>query len=339
MKIAPHKEVWIRKGTEERIAQITFEKIKSIAVIKHGALGDLVQVRPMLLTLRRYFPNATLTISAISHFTRGIPEDLVDRVHITKGKDKKYSEREKWQSMRELGEHDIIFDITQTSRSHWLTLLNPAKLKIGFKHKGLERFVYDIAINRAHYRFEAETFLEQLNAIALDYQWPLEYGYEPIPPVIEGDYILYFPTASEDNKVWSHERIAAFINRAIREHTNYKHVLLTGIAEWEKTWVKEMVTLLDNPDGLQHFQGGEQSEAIVANAYCVVANDTGIRNLAIVHGTPTLGIFPNGILFGYMPHFGLHEAAYTMENSHPEVEDTYKKFNTLLERISATAER
>jgi hypothetical protein len=42
-----------------------------------------------------------------------------------------------------------------------------ATLKIDFIHKGLQRLRCDVAIPRAHYRFEVETFMEQLNVIGL----------------------------------------------------------------------------------------------------------------------------------------------------------------------------
>lgn len=337
MKIAPHKEVWVRKGTEQRIAPLTFDDIKNIAIIKHGALGDLVHTRPMVLTLRRYFPHARITFSAISHYTNGIPADLVDRVHISCGKEKKYSEREKFASFRALGAQDIIFDITQSSRSHWITRLNPAALKIGFRHKGLERLVYDIAINRAHYRFEAETFLEQVNAIGLDYAWPLEYGYQPLAPVIDGDYLVYFPTASDNIKIWPQEQFAALIRQAMKEHPQYRHVILSGLAEWEKLWVAKMAASIGN-EGERPliFEGGVQTEALLAHAHCVVANDTGVRNLAIARDTPTLGIFPHGILFGYLPRFGSHEVAYSLDGTMPGTDEVYAKLCALLQRIGPT---
>lgn len=333
MRVAPHKEAWVRKGTEDRIASLGFADVKTIAVIKHGALGDLVHTRPMLLTLRDYFPNARITFSAISHYTNGIPEDLVDRVHIACGKEKKYSNAEKWQSFRELGPHDIIFDITQTSRSHWISLLNQAQLKIGFRHKGIERLVYDIAINRAHYRFEAETFLEQVNTIGLNYEWPLAYGYSNLPAVLEGNYILYFPTASVDYKIWPKKLFAEFINRSMQNHPDYKHIMLTGLAEWERDWADEILASIEERQNLTVIEGGEQTEALVDNARCLVANDTGIRNLAIARNTPTLGIFMPGMLFGYLPRFGTHEVAYALDSSTPTTDEVYEKFTALLSRL------
>jgi ADP-heptose:LPS heptosyltransferase len=337
MKLASPKDIWVRKGTLERIAPLTFDAVKKIAIIKHGALGDLVHTRPMILTLRRYFPNAKITFSAISHYTNGIPEDIVDRVHITCGKEKKYSEREKFASIRALGAHDIIFDITQSSRSHWITRLNSAPLKIGFRHKGLERLCYDIAIHRAHYRFEAETFLEQLNAIGIDYEWPLEYGYNKLAPIVNGDYLLYFATASVDYKIWPKEHFSQLIDRSINDHPQYQHILLSGLAEWERDWANDIVARINHKEPLQIIAGGAQTEALIDNASCVIANDTGIRNLAIARGIPTLGLFLPSILFGYVPRFGIHEVAYDLDGDNLTVDEVSTKLSKLLHRIDNKA--
>lgn len=338
MKIASHPEVWVRKGTQQRIAGLKFNDVKKIAIIKHGALGDLVHTRPMITTLRRHFPNASITFSAISHYLNGIPEDLLDRVHVMCGKDKKYTEREKFRLMRELGPHDIIFDITQSTRSHWISRLNPAPLKIGFRHGGIERFIYDIAINRAQFRFEAETFLEQLHTIGINYDLPLDYGYREIPRMMEGDYIVYFTTASIDYKIWPRERFAALINRTMLDYPQYRHVVLGGLAEWERSWVDKLLAGVTERDKLTYIDGGEQTEALLAHARCVVANDTGIRNLAISRDTPTLGIFMPSILFAYLPRFGCHEVAYAIDQGAPEVDEVYAKLTKLLQRIAPDRE-
>ena len=39
-------------------------------------------MRPFLVEARRIFPNAFITLSIIKSFSCGLPEDLVDRVHV-----------------------------------------------------------------------------------------------------------------------------------------------------------------------------------------------------------------------------------------------------------------
>ena len=218
MRLGALKEAWIRKGVAERIAPLEFADIERIAIIKHGAMGDLVHTRPMILTLRRYFPNAAITFSAVSNYTNGIPRDLVDRVHIACGNEKPYSFRETYSSAKALGPHDIIFDITQSARSHWLTLITKAHLKIGYTHKGIERLIYDVAIHRAELRFEAETFLEQVNVLGLPFDWPPDYGYPPQPRAMDGRYIVYFPTASVDYKIWPTQHFVQLIKRCMAQY-------------------------------------------------------------------------------------------------------------------------
>ncbi|MEJ2052304.1 MAG: hypothetical protein P8X42_00170 [Calditrichaceae bacterium] len=184
MYVSTAKETWVSKKAEEKASRLDPQSVKNICVIKHAALGDMVQTRPMLISLRKHFPNAKITLGVISHYMLGIPEDLIDEIHISKGKG--YSRSEKWKSLMSLPPQDIIFDISATSYSMWLSLFTKATLKIGYIHKGIHRLAFDIAIPRAHYRFEAETYAEQLHVIGLDFDWPLVYNmpaFDPHPDI------------------------------------------------------------------------------------------------------------------------------------------------------------
>lgn len=331
MKLGAMKEPWVRRGTARRIAPLSMGGVRSIAIIKHAALGDLVHTRPMLTALRRHFGNAKLTFSALEYSTNGVPYDLVDEVHISR---KKHGLKDSYRSMQSLGAQDIIFDLTQSGRSHWLTLMTPATLKIGFKHKGLERLVYDVAIARAEFRFEAETFFEPLNVLGLPLDAPLDYAYQPIAPPLKGSYIIYFPTASSPSKSWEQARFTQLIDQACTRYPQYQHVLLSGLAEWEQAACTTIHNALGHHKQLTRFDGGEQTEALLANAHCLVSNDTGIRNLAIARGTPTLGIFIPQLLMGYLPRFGIHEVIYDHDSGMPSVQSVSDAFDTLMGRLN-----
>ena len=333
MKLGAMKEPWVRKGTAQRIAPLNHEGVRSIAIIKHAALGDLVHTRPLIVCLRKYFPNARITFSASENATNGVPFDLVDHVHITR---KRHGIQDSYRSMKELGKHDILFDLTQSGRSHWLTLMTSATLKIGYKHKGLERFVYDVAIARSEFRFEAETYLEQLNVLGLPFDVPPNYGYQAIPSPLEKPYIVYFPTASLESKSWPKDKFIELINHACIQYPEYQHVLLSGLADWEKTVSEAIFTALTHHKQLMLFDGGEHTEALLANAHCLIANDTGIRNLAIARGTPTLGIFVPNLLMGYLPKFGTHEATYDHDNGMPQTGQAITAFDQLMARINTS---
>ena len=53
----------------------------------------MLLIRPMLVTLKEAFPNAKLTLSVVSNYMSGIPNDLIDHVHVMKGNEKKMDSR------------------------------------------------------------------------------------------------------------------------------------------------------------------------------------------------------------------------------------------------------
>lgn len=330
MKIWPWKRTWVSKRADAKARSLDFNSVKRIAVIKHAALGDLVLTRPFLLTLRRYFPNAHITLSVASHYMNGIPNDLVDSVHITYRSKENRGLLRTLQNYRSLGEHDIIFDITAVTRSFWLALLNRATLKVGYKHKIVHRFVFDVAVTRTGFKFEAENFLDQLLVLGLHYEWPLQFKLQADPSPISEPYILYFPTASDSYKSWETSRFIDAIAQLSQRYPQHKHVILSGIAEWEQKLCAEIMQALPASDNLLSYRGGESTAAVVAGASVLVANDTGIRNLAIGLGTPTVGIFIATLPFNYEPRFGQHEIVYNINGGQPEVAQVFSKVEKIL---------
>lgn len=315
MKIWAAKQSWVSKNARKKADSLEKNKIKKIAVIKHAALGDLLQVRPMLITLREAFPNAEITLSVVTNYMKGIPEDLIDRIHIVKGNEKKYSVKESFSSIKELGYQDILFDISATTRSFWVTKLNPASLKIGYIHRSLHRLLYDVAIPRAHYRFEGETFLEQVNTIGLQFDWPLRYDY-PIPErIYNNPYIVYFPTASTPDRCWPPEYMKKLLVEMIDKYPGLDHILLSGLADWEKEIAQSIANTVGTHSNFKVLPAGPDDISLICHANIIIINDTGLRHLAIAANTPTVGIFPmSPNVFGYSPLFGNHKAVVADES-------------------------
>ena len=313
MYLSCAKRSWLSKKATQKAAQLSKETVKNICVIKYGALGDMVLTRPMLITLRKEFPNAKITLAVIENYMRGIPEDLIDELHVTKKKG--CSLKETLANLKSLEKQDILFDITETSRSMWLSLFTKATLKIGYIHKGGHRFFYDVAIHRAHNRFEAETFAEQLNVIGLSVEWPLKFNLKKPEKVINKPYIVYFPTASNIAKSWPWHNFVELIKYSTNKYPNYLHIVLSGIADWEIDIAKNIMENI-NSTNLKMYPGGKDMESVIANTNLLVSNDTGIRNMAIAYYTPTIGIVtPNtAVAYGYQPHFGYHKIVHPTNN-------------------------
>ena len=112
MKIWYKKAAWSNRRVRAVLARTDPESVQSIAVIRHSALGDMIHTRPFLVELRRAFPNAKITISIISSYSRGVPEDLVDRIHLVhRRSSKKQNIFQEIKAIRELGYHDLMFDL------------------------------------------------------------------------------------------------------------------------------------------------------------------------------------------------------------------------------------
>ena len=331
MKVWTDKQDWVSKDARKKAATLNAGNITRVAVIKHAGLGDMLATRPMLKVLKDTFPNAILTLSVTSNYVKGIPDDIVDRVHVSKGNEKKYGFIEKFKSYKELGPQDLIFDITMTTPSFWITLFNSAVLKIGFKHKGLQRFIYDIAISRSYYRFEAESFLEQLNTIGIQYKWPPTYDYPIAERSYQKPYILYFPTSSTPERGWPLERMTELIKQMCVKYPDHDHLLLAGLAEWELDAAKSVASVVGKPDNFKMLNAGPDDFSLICHASALVSTDTGLRHLAIATNTPTVCFFQETFnIPRYLPLFGNHKAAIADESGPASVSVAAKAIDEIL---------
>jgi len=302
--------------------QIQPDDVQSVAVIRHAAVGDMVLTRPFLVELRRFFPNAKITLSLCSNYTRGVPTDLVDRVHVVYGSDQRGIKlKEQIKRARELGEQDLLFDLAVSNRSTWLCLFTRAKLKISFPYHNIQRHVfYDIAVSRSDMRFEAENLLEMLNILGCATQYPPVFDMQVEGAVRENPYVVYFPSASVVTKCWPHSSFAELVSEMAEKYPGHEHVVLAGIAEWESIDdIMEALGGRQNVTGLNldNFDG---TVSLISGAAMLVANDTGIRNIAIACETPTVGIFFDTYPFRYWPRYPGHEAAFVADGAVPSVE-------------------
>jgi ADP-heptose:LPS heptosyltransferase len=314
------------------------EEVRSVAVIKHGALGDLVLTRPFLLSVREYFPLAEITLSIAGNYTLGAPSDLAERTHVSVAASAPgESALTSYRSFAALGRHDILFDLTQSARSRWIAVLNPARLKVGFARPDmtlpLSRSIYDILVPRTDYKFEAETFLDQLAVLGCSPAWPPEFAIDRIPRGDGPPIVLYFPTASTPEKCWNVDGFIRLLAILSSEFRRFRHVVLGGIAEWERRIVDDIAAHSDACPDVEFRQGGPESFDLIRTAALMISNDTGMRNYAIAAGTPTLGIFFRSIPFRYHPRFGLHRVVFDPGGSMPAFETVLGESRRLLMEI------
>ena len=321
MKLWLERGAWVSNKARKIFATLKPAAVKRVAVIRHAALGDMVLTRPFLIEARRFFPNATLTLSTVSHYTYGTPDDLVDRVHTMYGNNRREVKiSEQIRMARELGEQDILFDLANTSRSLWLGLLNKTRIKIGFPYRAWQqRFYFDAAVWRSDFLFEAVNMLDMLHLLGVNTRFPPEFAMPGTAQARARPCLVYFTSASIENKCWPQPSFAELIDRCASAYPEHDHILLEGTAEWETVAPLMQQLQRHNNVLVQKAMPLEQTIALMKTAACVISNDTGIRNLAISTNTPTVGIFFSTIPYRYWPRYGKHIAVFNHDGSMPSV--------------------
>ena len=336
-----HGGAFASKKAHKYLETISPNDIKTITVIRHAAIGDFVVMRPFLLELREFFPNAKITLSVLRNAMYGMPEDLVDSIHIMdkydrEDKNKKTGMFFRIKQAKELKEQDIIFDLTDSSLSLLLVFFANAKLKIGYSYRAIRRLFYDISTLRSDFVLETKSMLHQLNILGANTKhYPLEYGLTNKSRNSTNPYIIYFAGASVEHRCWSEDKFIELIKLMAVEYPDYKHVVLKGIGKTEH--FNNIYNPYSNIENVIH-QDALPIEDIydyLAQSSLVIVGDTGIRNMAIASNTPTLGImWIAGISpMRYLPKTKEHQVVITIDGQQTSTDKVYNATKDLLDSL------
>ncbi len=339
MKFWFERGAWVSPKAQQKFKDICPEDIKSIAIIRHAALGDMILTRAFIAEARKFFPNASITLSVVSNYRFGVPEDMVDRVHIAIGSDQRHvPKKEQIRVAKELGYHDILFDMSVSSRSILLGLLNKSMLKVSYPYRNWQRMLYDACVFRSDMQFEAETLLDMLRLFGASPASPPDFNISgsTVNSKLKRSKpcIVYFTSASIANKCWPVESFATLIKQLAIQYPDYEHIILEGLADWES--VSPLMSMISDGGEKQNIEVQkamplDDTLALLQAAAVVVCNDTGIRNLAICCATPTVGIFFSTVPYRYWPRYGQHKAVFQADGSMPTVESVLMATNKIIE--------
>ena len=336
------KHLWFERGAyanskARQFLQGNFDPqaIRKITVIRHAALGDQVIVRPFLVEVRKFFPNAEITLAAVSNYQYGMPTDLVDHVSIMPGSDQRKTTgiKEKLACIKALGEQDIMFDLASTNRSHWMMALGKAKLKIGFPYNNLVRkLLCDVAIFRSDLQPEVEVMLDMLRILGYTPPMRLDFAYPDHQLVCDKEqpFILYFNGASVKDKILSKDQMRDVIARSMAALPDFQHVYLEGKNDFEKGEFLEDLTAQNN-FSIQECLPLDELVQKVAQSSLLVAPDTGVRNIAISTHTPTVGIFYFTVPYRYTPLYEPHHIVMRSDASIPSSDEIVSAISSALE--------
>jgi len=204
---------------------------------------------------------------------------------------------------------------------------------LGFPYRGyLRPLLYDAAVWRSDFSFEAINMLDMLMllganpAIPPDFGWPTKTNTKSRNSL----NIAYFPFASIPEKCWNKENFIALVSEMSLRYPSHRHVILGGVGSNESE--QQFASLLDHLVNV-YLQPAlplpELTEFLRCSAL-VVSNDTGVRNLAIATATPTVGIFFATVPYRYWPRYDKHEAVFRATAEQPSVIEVSKAMIKIL---------
>jgi len=272
------------------------ESIKSVLVIKPGAIGDLLQITPTIREIKRCLPDARITVmvgieGTVPLFTHN-PHVSEVLVYDRKGLHKSCAAfmRLLWQvaSTR----YDMVINFQRSSIGTWLITLAALPRKVLVYHKTRTRRVHAV-LNHLETIRPLGIDVEQAE-LDLELHIPLEDGQRAEWLLREGGLagrplIAVNPGASSLIKCWPPHKFTKLIERLQRE-LDVGVVVVGG--PWEKYLYDAMAEGMAQPP-LNLI--GETSlltlGAILQRCVTLVSGDTGPLHLATAVGTRVIGLF------------------------------------------------
>ncbi len=294
-----------------------FENSRVIVICKLLGLGSIIQITPLLVSLRKRFPSARLVF--LTQKSNAVLCNRLDTIDET----------------LTLDDHSLISLILSTSvllKRLWrmkvdifvnleiysqlgslLAFLSRARNRIGYyQHTGDVR-VHGIYTHMIYFNPSApiaQIYLEGARCLGIT-----ELHHSLMPPRIDqsnqttlrkklealgGDfdrsnYIIVNPNASDlcRERRWPAQRYASLINRFHALHPDMQ-IYLIGAKECEHTGA-EVVKSLSLPAGRFFNLTGQLSlpelTALISGARIFITNDSGPMHLAFALGTPTVALF------------------------------------------------
>ncbi len=269
---------------------VILSDIRSILIIRPGGMGDAILLAPIIISIKKFYPDVRITILAECRNAGVFP--LVPEVDEVLRYD---CPRELIQAL--LCRFDVVIDTEQWYRlSAVVARLLRAPIKIGFGTNERRRMFthsmdYDLAL------YEPENFAALLKPLGVS--WQPDGGTVclsvPLQAVTRADrllqalcsepYIVISPGASTPEKRWGAKRFSTVARRLVEN--GYGVVVVGGTEDRvEGESIAEAGGL--NLAGLTTMS---ESAAVIASSRLVICGDSGVLHLAAGLGVSTVSLF------------------------------------------------
>jgi heptosyltransferase I len=285
---------------------------QSICILRLSALGDVVNVVPMLHDLQQQLPGVHITW-IIGATERRLVGDIPGVEFIT------FDKRGGWAAVRAVRRElagrrfDALFIMQRSLRANLLSTQIRARQRIGYDFTRSAE-LHSLFINqriaykpRQHILDLLGSFIEPLGLVPGTPRWDIpvpdearEFALQQLPagpPVL-----LISPCSSMTARTWSAEGYAALANHAMQVH-GWRVVLCGGRSDAERRMGDAIQALLVQPaldliakDTFKRFLG------LLQRVTLVVSPDSGPLHMANAMGVPVLGLHAATPAWGSGPY-------------------------------------
>ncbi len=279
----------------------SLEKIRHIGIVRLSALGDVTLLLPIVRTLRQALPDTKISwvISrAVYPLLAGV--EGVNFIVIDKPK----TPLDYWRLRKQLRHEkfDVVLALQASLRANLIYPLMKAPIKIGFDNVR-SRDLHGLFINRRisftpqHLLDSFFSFIETLGVTERVLTWNLpiddadkKWAKQQLPDGA-GPVLIVNPTASKQDRNWLTARYADVISQAVKRW-QARVVLTGGPTKHEKAIGHAIEKQLDVPVvNLIGKSTLKQLAALLSEADCVIAPDTGPAHIGVAVGTPVIGLY------------------------------------------------
>jgi heptosyltransferase I len=270
--------------------------------VRLSALGDVIMMLPLVHTLRQALPQAEITW-LIGDRVFPLVEGLAGVRLIPITKPRHWRDYAALRQQLAAESFDVVLCLQASLRTNLIYPLLRAPVKIGFDYArardGQWLFTTDrVTAKREHL---VESFLGFLTPLAIRARtigWDLpvpndasEWAQHIRTQVDAERMLVVNPCASKPERNWP---VANYINllQTVQSSQSVHIVLTGGPSIGEKTWC-QLITdgLRGAVTNLAGKTSHKQLAAILAEADCVLAPDTGPVHIAVAVGTPVVGLY------------------------------------------------
>lgn len=276
-------------------------KAREIAVVRLSALGDVTLMLPVIESLKRAAPQTHITwiIGAAAYpLVEGLPGVEFVVLDKRRGISAYFDLHRRFRDKR----FDMLLAMQASWRANFIYPLISAPIKIGFDRArardGQWLFVdRRIAFARQHLLDSFFAFIEYAGVRDKVLTWNLpirecdrQWVRNAIPLNGKPVFVVHVG-ASKAERDWPVERFTEVIRAA--EHRWRVHVVLTGGSSRREQEAGRRISAATTSDviDLVGRTTAKQFAAVLAQADCLLAPDTGAVHIAVAVGTPVVGLY------------------------------------------------